>query len=170
MEQKIDKDKFRELFKEYYNPLTNLAYRILKNENLAEDMVQEVFASLWEKKSELKIKNLTPYLFKSVYHKCIEHLRKEKIKSKYLEQVKLDFPAYSKKFEDLGEKYLLKEKIYNSLRQLPPKCRSVFVESKINGLTYSEIADKYNISKKTVENQMSIAFKKLRMLLANMNK
>ena len=64
---------------------------------------------------------------------------------------------------------MLKEKLFNSIRQLPPKCRDVFTMSKINGLTYSEIANELGISPKTVENQMGRALRLLREFMKTKN-
>lgn len=69
--------------------------------------------------------------------------------------------------EEEAEKHLLKQKLYNSVRQLPPKCREVFMLSKVNGLTYSEIAEQLGISVKTVENQMGKALRTLRNLMSD---
>jgi len=71
--------------------------------------------------------------------------------------------------DDEADKYVLKEKLFNSIRQLPPKCRDVFTMSKINGLTYSEIANELGISPKTVENQMGRALRLLREIMKTKN-
>ncbi|MEM9549401.1 MAG: sigma-70 family RNA polymerase sigma factor, partial [Bacteroidota bacterium] len=65
-----------------------------------------------------------------------------------------------------ANKFMLKEFLYNSIRQLPPKCQEIFVLNKVNGLTYTEIADDLDISVKTVENQIGRAYRKLRILMA----
>lgn len=160
MEIKL-KESFKLLFREFYNPLCNYAYTILKDRSLSEDTVQEVFAKMWDKREQLDIDSIKSYLFQSTKNKAIEMLRQQKRMTKHNEQLQT-VENIDHSIEDQADKYLLKEKLFNSIRQLPPKCQEIFVLSKVNGLTYSEIADDLQISKKTVENQIGRALRLLR--------
>jgi len=154
------------VFKQYYNPLCNFAASILKDKKLAEDVVHDVFEKLWDKRSELNINdNEKSYLFTSVRNKAIEVIRKNKSDQK----LEVDYinSTLENGLDEVSDKYLLKEKLYRSIRQLPPKCQKVFLLNKINGLTYIEIADDLDISVKTVENHMGKAFRLLREMMKN---
>lgn len=79
-----EESKYEILFKEFYNPLVQFAFQIINDNEAAKDMVQDIFVHLWEK--ELKFKNelvFRTYLYRSVQHKCINHIRKQKIQQEH---------------------------------------------------------------------------------------
>ncbi len=79
----LDKNRFKEVFKEYYNPLCNFAISITSDRKMAQDVVQDVFTKLWDKRNELSIKsNEKSYLFQAVKHRAFEILRKRQNESK----------------------------------------------------------------------------------------
>ena len=160
----MEKSTFKEVFKNYYNPLVNFASNII-GEKDAEDVVQDVFLKIWYQKDEIFMKSPKSFLFRAVYNKCIEKIRRLKVEKDYLDTLVTSSTTINV-IEDVADTYMLKEKINKSLRQLPPKTREVFVLAKVNGLTYREIAEEMEISVKTVESHMSNAFKKLRLLIA----
>lgn len=161
---KYDKDSFKDLFDTYYNPLCNFCYRFVENHTDAEDVVQDVFTSFWQKQDRIKIEtDVKYYLFTSVRNKAIEYIRSKKRKMNLEDE--MGRRSESSYTEEFMEENLIKELISNSVRQLPPKCRQIFVMSKVNGLTYVEIADQLNLSTKTIENQMRRAFQILRKTL-----
>ena len=163
----LDKNRFREVFKEYYNPLCNFAVSITSDRKMAQDVVQDVFTKLWDKRKELSINsNEKSYLFQAVKHRAYEILRKRQNESKLNVTDFEESYSREKDLEEQANKFMLKEFLYNSIRQLPPKCQEIFVLNKVNGLTYTEIADDLNISVKTVENQIGKAYRKLRVLMA----
>lgn len=164
----MTKTDFRKLFDDYYNPLCNFAKSILHDSSRAQDAVQDVYVSLWIKRRSLDHSNLKSYLFTSTRNKCIEILRSQALdlKMRTENQRRIEMSS-SLIIDEEANKYLLKEKLYNSIRQLPPKCQEVFSLSKLNGLTYSEIADRLDISVKTVENQMGRALRLLREIIAD---
>jgi len=147
---------------EYYNPLTNYANNILKDDNAAEDLVQDVFLKLWERNNELSYKHtLKSYLFLSVKNKVFEYLRSRQSYKRMIDNANVQ-EQLSADHDQIAEVYTGLEKISRLLRHLPPKCRQVFVLNKFNGLTYNEIAEKQEIAVKTVENHMLRAIKILR--------
>lgn len=163
----LDKNRFKEVFKEYYNPLCNFAISITSDRKMAQDVVQDVFTKLWDKRNELVINsNEKSYLFQAVKNRSFELLRKRKNEAKINVSDFEESYNQEKELEDQANKFMLKEFLFNSIRQLPPKCQEIFVLNKVNGLTYSEIADDLNISVKTVENQIGKAYRKLRKLMA----
>ncbi|MDF1696647.1 MAG: RNA polymerase sigma-70 factor [Saprospiraceae bacterium] len=163
----LDKNRFKEVFKEYYNPLCNFAIGITSDRKMAQDVVQDVFTKIWAKRNELSI-NSSPksYLFQAVKHRAYEILRKRQNESKVdIGMVESSYNAQNE-IEEQANKFMLKEHLYKSIRQLPPKCQEIFVMNKVNGLTYNEIADDLGLSVKTVENQIGKAYRKLRILMA----
>jgi RNA polymerase sigma-70 factor (ECF subfamily) len=153
---------FKKIFQSYYAPLCNYAFRIVKDESTAEEIVQNLFIELWEKDALTNVKNKEHYLLRSVKFKCIDHLRARKQNK----EVPLsDLPEKSV-FEPGG---LTEEDIVPLLHyfasKLPPKTREVFLLSRTSGMSYKEIASEMGISVKTVENQMGRALKNMKTLL-----
>jgi RNA polymerase sigma-70 factor (ECF subfamily) len=163
-----NKEEYKKIFQEYYNPLCNFAFKYVKREDLSEDIVQEVFVQIWQKRSQIKITSgVKNYLFQSTRNKAIEWIRRNKLESEYVEG-ELNKNKHSYELEMESNAYILKEQLSRSIRQLPPKCQEIFVMSKMNGLTYAEIAEELNLSVKTVENQIGRGLKLLREMLTKM--
>jgi RNA polymerase sigma-70 factor, ECF subfamily len=164
--QRDDKPAFDLLFRKYYTPLCRFAVKMNGSEALAEEAVQEVFIYLWEQRKHLTVsRSMVSYLFQSVKYKVYEHFRKIQTRTKYEEE----FANISVEMNESEEKqlddYEISCLVWNAVEQLPDKCREIFQLSRDEGLTYNEIARHLDISPKTVENQMGIAFKKLREIL-----
>lgn len=161
----IDETKFKSVFKAYYNPLCNFASSIVNDKKLAQDVVQDVFTNLWAKRKSLQLgEQEKSYLFTAVKNKALEKLRKKASDADVAQVLTI---MRDQSVEAQADKYLLREEINKSVRQLPPKCQQIFKLSKENGLTYSEIAEELGISVKTVENQIGKAYRMLRESLAH---
>ena len=159
----VDKDYFRYLFEQYYNPLCNYVANTFGISDEAEDIVMDVFAHLWSKHEDMEeLRHPKTYLFKSVYHKAIEKIRAKKMEILTLEAEKIVVVDYK---EEIADEFVLKEKIYQSIRQLPSQCQLIFVKAKIDGMSYKEIAQDLQLSVKTVENQMTKALRIIRVIL-----
>ena len=160
-------EAFAYVFRMYYSPLLNYAGRILKDVEAANDVVQECFCRLYERRRELrKVLQVRPYLYKSVYNACMDAIKHQKVESNYINQELLDF-YFSKVVETPeAEQALLDEDlkgaIQDAINKLPERCREIFVLSKVDGLSNKQIAEQLNISMKTVEAQMTTAFVRLR--------
>ncbi|WP_291914225.1 RNA polymerase sigma-70 factor [Chitinophaga sp. CB10] len=156
---------FEQLFKSHYKGLHAYAYTILKDDIMAEEMVQNVFCKLWEKSGDIKIReSVSGYLYRAVYHESINYLRHEKVKANHVAYARYQQASPSHTNAASGKVQLreLQEKLQAALLELPEKCRTVFQMSRFEELKYQEIADKLNISVKTVENQMGKALRILR--------
>lgn len=155
--KKGDELAYTYLVKTYFKSLCDYAFGLSRDHFVAEDLVQNVLIRFWEKRNKLKsdtsIKN---FLYKSVYNEFINLYRKEvstdKLRKKYFMTIK---PLYEEDDVELDRLMVL---VKQTIEQLPPKCKEIFLLSKKEGLTYVEIANYLNISQKTVENQMGIAF------------
>lgn len=160
---KGDQKKFRQLIEITSDELLLFAVSFLRNREVAEEVVSDVFIRIWQNKSELEtIKNLRSYLFISVKNGCLSHLRKsgkEKIISidefSDFHFIPVDGPE-----NDIIEKETL-DQIYEVIEKLPPKCKMAFTLAKINGLKYKEIADVMGVSEKTVNNHLVSAIKRI---------
>ena len=158
-----DFEAFEHLFKSHYPILKNFALKYMKNTELAEEMVQEVFFNLWAKHSEIYItSSIKAYLFKSTYNCCLQYFKKQEHKSKYESYVLKENVNYQPDPSDeLRAKEVL-QLVDKALKTLPERCRKIFRLNRFDGLKYQEIADRLSISIKTVEANMGKALKHLR--------
>lgn len=155
---------FRKVFDNSYENLCRYAFSIVKDFDLAEDIVQSMFMKLWEKRDELDIStSVQSYLFRSVYNQCLNQLEHRVIKTKYDAAVRVE-PG-----RDAQQPDVFPEELGSNIRKavdtLPPQCRSIFIMSRYEELKYSEIADRLGISVNTIQNQVSKALKILREAL-----
>jgi RNA polymerase sigma-70 factor (ECF subfamily) len=152
------------IFHHYYSPLCNYALKIVKDEAVSEDIVQNLFIQLWENNKLESVEKLEPFLLRSVKFKCIDYLRTKQTRN----EVSFDEMENSQ-FVQTTDPNLNEEDIIPLLHyfaaQLPQKTKEVFLLSRTNNLTYKEIAQEMNISIKTVENQMGRALRMMRQLL-----
>jgi RNA polymerase sigma-70 factor, ECF subfamily len=157
----MNKAEFQILFKNLYSPLCSYAFKILKDHEEAEDVVQGIFVDFWNKPDKSTISMpFEHYLIRAVKFKCIDYQRKAIVKRKY-EAEALHTQA-SLTVVDEPEKPNMADILQVAISQLPEKTREVFILCKQEGLSYKEISEQLNISPKTVENQMGRAFKHLR--------
>lgn len=165
--RKGDEKAFSDVFRLYYPDLFNYAGRIIRDEEQAKDVVQEVFCRLFENRLQLDVKtSLKSYLYKSVYNQCMDLIRHWKAVRGYESEKALD--VYLDEIIQLPEAELrllnqeTGDAIQQAIERLPERCREVFCLSKLEGLSNKEIAERLGISVKTVENQMTTALKRLR--------
>ncbi|MCP4443261.1 MAG: RNA polymerase sigma-70 factor [Aureispira sp.] len=159
--------QFKSVYDQYFNSLGNYAMAILKDRDAAQDAVQEVFVDLWKKRNDLKIKtSLQAYLTRAVKFKCIDFIRKSQTQQRHINESQASPIAVQEDPYKEDEQQELKQQLSYAIAQLPTKCRKVFLMSRVDGLTYKEIAEDLEISPKTVENQISRALKLLRKTLS----
>lgn len=151
------------LFKTYYKRLFRVAYQVVNDESLADDVVQEVFIHVWKKREELNITTtIEGYLVKATVNRALNQLSKDKKMPKA--EIQEDFTLYIEKnhlHENHFDQDVFQKLVHASLDSLPPKCKSIFVLSRFEGMKNKEIAEHLGLSIKTVENQMTIALNKL---------
>lgn len=159
---------FNFVFHYYYSGLCAYAERITHDENVAEDIVQELFVTLWMKHDSIQINtSLKNYLFTSVKNRSLDHLKKERTKEKGIRNISYTVKASENLSIYWFAESELKELIDKCLENLPPRCCEIIVMSRFKGLKNQEIADKLGISKRTVELQISNALRQLREDLKN---
>jgi len=159
-----DEQAFELLFKKYYTVLCSFSNKYLLNPDEAQDVVQDVFLTLWENRDEIDPEeSLKAYLFRVTANSSINKLRRRKVETKYDEILKLVYVENSELSpHDSFLERELSEYIGLALNKIPPQCRKVFDLSRIEGLKYGEIAEYLKISVKTVECHISKALSILR--------
>jgi len=155
-----DKQAFTEIYNRYWKRLLAIAYNHTKDKSAAEEMVQEVFVSLWDRRDKIEIQSVNNYLatatkftvFKSFY-------RQRKKQQDLLSTLTV---AISQADEEQIDARFLQEYINGFVEKLPEKCRMVFKYSREAGLSIPEISREMNIAEKTVEAHLTKALKTLR--------
>ena len=161
------KRAIEDAFKTHFKGLHQYAYAIVKDEMMAEEMVQNVFYKLWKNKDTISITDtMAAYLYRSVYNESLNYLKHQKVKMAYRAHAARTMENINNAAEKLKLKQL-EEKLDQALKELPEQCRTIFQMSRFEELKYLEIANKLGISVKTVENQMGKALKLLRLKLVD---
>jgi RNA polymerase sigma-70 factor (ECF subfamily) len=166
---KLDKSSFEELFRTYFTPLCAFAQKYVGDADEAKDIIHQVFIGLWQKREDVDLStSLKSYLFTGVHNRCLNYIRDRK------KIIQFDAPQHESELgnylesRDFLEASETEAKINAALDDLPEKCRQIFMMNRFDQLKYREIADKLNISIKTVETQMSRALKMLREKLSDL--
>ena len=165
-----DTDAFEFLFKSYFAPLCNFVYIRIRNKDNAKEIVQEVFVNIYKNREHWSPKgNIKSYLYRAVKNQMINFLKysgnskKSDIEPDDLKTKNQPNPLELYMQKELREAYL------NAVSDLPEKCRETLLLVKDQGFSYKEVAELQNLSIKTVESQMRLAFQKLRKALKNFN-
>lgn len=157
---------FEQVFKTHYKNLHAYAMTILKDTDEAEEIVQQVFFKLWERSEKLHVSGtMAAYLYRAVHNESLNFIKHQKVKETHRLHV-----AYTMKHnpqQSPGRGKELEQKIREALNELPEQCLTVFQLSRFEDMKYREIADKLQISVKTVENHMGKALKILRTQLVD---
>lgn len=162
----MDAKAFEAIFRSRFKPMVGYALRFVRDLESARGIVQEVFVNLWEKRADLDAgREVEAYLTTSVRNRCLNYLRDQK---KFNHEL-LDFEGlmdHNWHPVDQLEIAELDARIRQAVDELPEKCREIFLLSRFENLKYQQIADKLQLSVKTVETQMSRALSHLRIRLA----
>lgn len=165
--KKGDENAYAYLVDSFNHKLCLYANSLVNDVALSEDIVQNVFIKIWEKRNNLKSKlSIKSYLYKSVHNECINQYKRIQsvtvLERKYIEGLDR---IIEDKDEDALEKLIALVK--DAIQELPPKCKEVFLLSKKEGLTNIEISEYLNLSKNTIERHMNIAFSRIRENVGN---
>lgn len=158
-----DKEAFRFFFEKYYPDLCNLVNLYLHDPVMAEEIVQDIFIYLWEKKENIKIESsLKSYLLRASKNRSLNYIRNEKTKLNIHNKL-ADFDKGTIEMPDsVMDSNQLREIINAAIDSLPERCREIYILGKERSMSYKEISEELGISVKTVEAQMGKALKKLR--------
>jgi RNA polymerase sigma-70 factor (ECF subfamily) len=152
---------YEQLFHAYYNPLVQYAITLLKDADDAEDIVQQVFVSFWEKYDSFEIHTSErAMLYKAVHNASLNKIKFRKVRTTFAQELTTEIENHTA-VEELEAKEL-QHKINQTIDNLPEQCGKIFKMSRFEQLKYQEIADQLGLSVKTIENQMGKALKLVR--------
>lgn len=155
--------EFEAYFRKLYLPLGMYALRLVDDADVAEDMVQDSFVRVWQYIEDGgEIENFPSFIYRSVRNACLSYLR-----NRYETVSESEIPEAGEEEIDTS---IRDARIWRAIDDLPRKCREVFLMSKRDGLTNEEIAEEMGISIKTVKNQMTKAYGRLREALSDNHK
>lgn len=144
--------EFRKLYEEYYAPFCIYAKRFIDDITVCEDIVSEVFASLWDKSDSIELKPITAtaYLKICVRNSCLNYLKHIEYEWSYHEFCRNQSPVYATDTDSVYTLNELYEKLSAALAKLPPNYRTVFAKSFFEGKTHAEIAEEMELSVKSI--------------------
>lgn len=164
--KKGDRQVYGEIYRRYKKPIYIHAYKMLGDTEAAKDIVQELFASLWIKRSQLRIeRSLSSYLYTAVRNRVLDRISRSQLENHYIESVQ----SFANHQTDVTD-HLVRERelislIDKEIAALPPRMRTIFELSRKEYLSHKEIADQLDISEQTVKKQINNALKVLRVKL-----
>lgn len=156
-----------EIFKRYWKPLYLAAYSKLQSRELAEEIVQELFTELWDKRTKLFSRSgeemhLFSYLNRAVKNKVLNHVRKLIYDRKYWEYCEVHLPSSESSTHELAEYNELHDKLNTALEQLSDKTKEIFVLHKLKGVPVVQISRALNLSEKAVGYHLTKSVKELK--------
>lgn len=163
-----DKKALTLIYNAYWKPLFLSSYNLLKDKELCEEIIQDVFIDLWNNREKIKIKiSLISYLYACTRYKVFAQFRKQKvIRVELYEDLQKRF-QYATPETKIMHKELVNQ-IDVIVETLPKKCKNVYKLSRYQQLSHKEIAEKLNISTKTVENHIGFALRALKSSLGHL--
>ncbi|SMO74879.1 RNA polymerase sigma-70 factor [Solitalea koreensis] len=158
-------ERFKTLFHQHFKRLCQFSFNIVKDEDVAKDIVQELFMKLWNLSNSDKLEEkFEPYAYTAVKNLSLNYLRTRETYHKYQDQLTEDTFSFDPFHEQatLNQKELFYIKLLAAIDKLPEQRRKIFLLSNVDGLKYSEIADQLGISINTVKTQIKLAYQFLR--------
>lgn len=153
---------FDYFFDKYYQGLCVYAFKVLHSRDKAEDVVQEFFVKIWDKRESLKIESsVKSYFMRSVHNNCLDYLSRQDTRESY-KAYQLAHSTYKDLVDYPLLDFELEQLLNKAINALPEKIRETFVMSRMDGLSYKEIADQQGVSVKTIEYRVGKALAILR--------
>ncbi|MCS4226994.1 RNA polymerase sigma factor [Sphingobacterium sp. BIGb0165] len=165
-----DRNAFAEIYDRYSMMIYYKVNQMLRDENAAKDLVQDLFTSIWEKSDFIRDNvGISSYLYVASRNRVLNYIQKGKTKSDYLAEIgKYSLQVSDETLEKLDEKDLMLL-ITSEIAKLPAKMREVFELSRLEDLSHREIAERLNLSESTVKKQVQNALKILKVRLTHYN-
>ena len=157
-----NREAFAELYDRYWSPLYRLAYQKLRSKEIAEELVQELFISIWTKRQQATIRELKPYLFTALRFSVFNYIESQMVHERFITYYESFMNQSDTQPTDELALQDLTEAIEQSLQSLPEKSQQVFRMSRFENLTIPEIARQLNLSDKAIEYHLSKALKVVR--------
>lgn len=150
-----DEQAFRELYNRHWYKMYVVAHRKLRRKEVAEELAQELFVMLWQKRHSLRIINLAAFLGVSLRNLMIDYIRHHIQEEHYLEELRRFFPSDVFTTTEAVQLNELTDALHLALAKLPEKTREVFILNRFEHLTIREIAQRLNLSEKAIEYHLS---------------
>lgn len=163
--KKGDQKAFLELYERYAPKLRLVAYAKVQSKEITEEIIQEIFSDLWERRHSTEIQNISGYLNTSVKYQCINQLKKKICFEKYaavfraLEQISEENTGEEVEYNDLNDA------LEAGMQKLPEKSQQVFRLSRLEGKSIGEISRKLNLSEKAIEYHLYKSVRELKVHL-----
>lgn len=163
-----DEGAFESLFREHHAILCAFARKFVADSDMAEEVVQDIFYGLWEKRATLMpTVSLRSYLFAAVRNSCLNLLKHAKVRDAHRQHAEAQAPAHVEDPQEALQAAELSARLGLAIAALPDRCGEIFHMSRFEGLRYQEIADRLGLSPRTVEVQIGKALKLLRAQLGD---
>jgi RNA polymerase sigma-70 factor (family 1) len=160
-----DKKAFAELFNRYWKKVYAMTYAMVRSEKPTQEIVQDIFISLWDKRLTLSINHLPSYLYVTVKNKTLNHIESQITREKYWNYYKQFIPLQEDVTANAVEFNELMEALEDGIEHLPEKSKKVFRLNHLEGHSISEIANLLNLSEKAIRYHLTQSVKKLRLHL-----
>jgi len=161
-----------QIYTSYYSKLVRFALGIVDYIEDAENITQDVFTTLIEKKDILcQIENINAYIYRSIRNKCFDHIKNQLVHRNYESVIQLSYEEELRMLHqtsndfDVNYEEKIEKQVVEAINTLPNRCKEIFLLSRYEGLKYKEISDRLGLSVNTVDVQIGIALKKLRQKL-----
>lgn len=152
--------EFKDIFDQYYTPIKNFLYYKCGDIDLSEDLTQDVFMKLWDKREEVQLETVKSYLYTIANNMLLNKIRHDKVVISFAEKNKTQQEEQSPEFTMQEKEF--KQELERVISEMPEKQREVFLMNRIEELTYKEIAERLELSVKAVEKRMHGALGHLR--------
>ena len=156
----MDQNQFREIFDQYFEAIRNYVYYMSSDVDLAEDIAQDTFVKLWNNREDVVMKTVKSYLYAIARNLTLNQVKRNKLRYNFIAQTEIGKDNESPEYKLLQKEF--KEKLESVLASIPEGNREVFLMNRIEGMKYSEIAERLELSVKAVEKRMSKALKIIR--------
>jgi RNA polymerase sigma-70 factor (ECF subfamily) len=154
------------LIDQYHSPLYHYVIRFIRNHEVTEELLQDVFLIFWKKKDTIFINiSLKAYLFRAARNHALNFLKRDQFEKKYQQTLEIQLTELHNQTEELIDYNELEQAIARAIESLPEPCKEIFRLSRFEGLTYKEIAEMLDIPVRTVHYQIGLALKELRTQL-----
>ncbi|MEQ8685571.1 MAG: RNA polymerase sigma-70 factor [Imperialibacter sp.] len=163
--QRGEKDAFIVIYERFWNRIFLIAYKSTRNKEVSEDLVQNLFLKLWDKRDLLHIKQIEAYLHSSIRNSAIDYIHSQLVRNKYLDYLKVSPPVNENNTDRMMAVSDLSNLIEEGLTQLPEKSRSIFRMNRLDHSPVEEIAQKLKISEKAVQYHLTKSLKVMRLYL-----
>jgi RNA polymerase sigma-70 factor (ECF subfamily) len=160
-----DEKAFREIYQRYWKKLYSTALRKIQLSNVAEEIIQDIFLRLWERRNSLQVEQLEAYLFSAVRYSVINHIKSILVQERYADYAQVHFTEISCTTEEQMELDELMNAVEQQLNDLPEKTRRIFRMNRLEYQSVKEISGKLKVPERTVEYHLSQAIKSLRFYL-----